>query len=257
MASDTTTLVLDGVVPGDLYSKAMVSFDGLIDALSQEISKEEKIEWLIDELIFEPDESHARAKATLRGSADHTDAVERVVKAYSTVGKALEEQKEIPYSALVKRRAEDLVSLLNGKISSIRFETREEEYTVSTQLPKVPHLRSPAAFGAIKGRVEALSRRKGLRVTLHDVLFDQAISCYFDSDQHEIVQNVWGKRVFVDGWVSRDPLTGQPTSIRHIRRIVPLDEVRPGRYLEAQGILSAYAGGITPEDAIRQSRDGW
>lgn len=144
-----------------------------------------------------------------------------------------------------------------GRWGHSQQEHAEEEYTVTTQLPKAPDVRSPAAFGAIEGRVEAPSRGEGLCFTLYDARYDRAIPCYFESDQHEMVQKALGKRVFVDGWVSRDPLTGRPTTIRNIRRIVLLDEVRPGSYLEAQGILSAYAGGITPEDAIRQSRDSW
>lgn len=144
-----------------------------------------------------------------------------------------------------------------GRWRHFQREHAEEEYTVTTQLPRAPDMRSPAAFGAIEGRVEAPSTGEGLCFTIYDVCYDQAIPCYFESDQLEIVQKALGKRVLVDGWVSRDPFTGRPTSIRRIRSVVVLGEVRPGSYLEAKGLLAAYADDVTPEDAIRQSRDSW
>jgi hypothetical protein len=260
MASDTVTLELDGVVPVKLYADAMGHLDDLIDTLTDEVSGQAGIVWLVEDLEFSEVASaepvaYASAKATIRGDAPNSNPVERVVRAYSSVGKALAAHTPIPYSDLVRKRAEKLVAVLNGKIVAIRFETSEDEWTVSNLPTREQRLRTFAAYGAIDGRVETLTRRRGLRFVLYDTVTDRAISCYLGSDQEDMIRDVWGKRAVVEGWISRDPLTGRPTTIRQITRVMTVDEVPPGSYLRARGILAANAGGLAPEEAIRRFRD--
>jgi hypothetical protein len=259
MASDTTTLVLNGNLPSSQFSAAIRHFDGLMRALTTATGPKKKIDWLVDSLEFEDTEAdpYPTAKTTLRGEDPDDTAVELVVKAYSNVGRALASGQEVAYSPPVRKAAQCLRSLLNGKIVAMRFETSVDEWTIASPTLQEPRVRPLTAYGAIEGRVETLTRRRGLRFVLYDVHNDRAVSCYLEKGREEMVRDVWGKRAIVEGLISRDPLTGRPTAIRRITAIVVLGEVAPGSFRFAKGILAPQVGDLTPEESIRRMRDAW
>ncbi len=111
------------------------------------------------------------------------------------------------------------------------------------------------SIGAITGRVQTLSSRSGLRFNLYDTIHDRAVACYLGPGQEEIMRGAWGNRATVVGRVSRDPLTGKPISIRDIRKVELLDDVAPGAYRQARGVVPWEPGDILPEEAIRLLRD--
>lgn len=248
MAETTLTVVLGGDVPLDLFAESMQRFRQLIDALTQEVSGKANIVWVVDDL------AGGSAIATIRGDADQEDDVERVVRAYAVVGRALERHEVIPYSLKVQGVARSLTSVLNGKITSIRFETGDGASTVTSGTSHEPRA-NLAAFGAVEGRVETLRSRRRKSFTLYDSLNDLAVYCLLRPDQGELVRDAWDKRVIVEGWIKREPTSGRPVEISPVENVTILPEVVPGSYRRARAIAPARSGDEPPEALIRRLRD--
>jgi hypothetical protein len=70
-----------------------------------------------------------------------------------------------------------------------------------------------------------------------------------------MMRDVWGRRVIVEGLVNRDPITGQPETIRSITRVEVLPDNEPGSYRRAIGALRGRKLRLSPEAAIRRLRD--
>jgi hypothetical protein len=248
MTDTTITLALNGDVPLDDFADGIREFWRLVNALTQEVSGKSDIAWFIDEL------HGGSAIATIRGEADQVEDVERVVHAYAVVGRALERNEVIPYSPRVAKAARSLTSLLNGNITSIRFETETVTSTVTTGAPDQSRAYL-SAFGAVEGRIETLRSRHRLSFTLYDSLNDQAVYCTLRSEQSELVRDAWGKRVIVEGWIKREPVSGRPVEISPVESIITLPEVMPGSYRRARAVAPPRLDAPSTEEAIRRLRD--
>jgi hypothetical protein len=248
MSETTLTVVFGGEIPLDLFIQSMDRFRKLVGALSSEVSGNADISWVIDDL------ASGSAIATIRGESAEPADVERVVKAYAVVGRSLERGATIPYSPQVVHAARSLTAVLNGSVTSIRFETADETATVQTST--APAARANlSAFGTIEGRVETLQSRHRLSFTLYDALNDRAVSCFRTPDQRDLVRDAWDKRVIVEGWIKRDPVTGRPVEIGPVEDVVVLPDVTPGSYRMARAIAPARPDAPSAEDAIRRLRD--
>ena len=258
MTSDTVTLVLSGDVPLDSFAHAIARFHSLIRGLSADAGSPE-LEWMIDDL------ERSSTIATARGIGA-PDRVAAVVRAYEVVGEDLAVGNAMDrYSRRVRRAALGLRALVGGKIEAVRFETAAREAIIRQAgdlgsqgpLPAVPGDRLPpvsrSAYGAVEGRVQTLSNRGGLRFTLFDLLHDRAVSCYLKEGYEDIMRNAWGRVAAVAGWISRDPATGRPTTVRHVTTV----HIRPessATYRDARGALPSVTGEL-PEHVIRRLRD--
>ena len=269
MADNTVTLVLDGEVPLQEFSKAIVAFNELVKALSVEAGG--GLDWVMQDLQV----SSALASALAIGEEPK---IEAVVTSYETVAQALEENTEIPYSEPVRVAANKIVSIEDHRIKAVRFETAKRESTVhlapiapikagdvqmvSAARPQSKRFTSKLsaravipAYGAIQGRIQTLSSRGALRFTLYDLLYDKAVSCYLAEKKRELIRDSWGSLAIVEGIVSRDPITGRPLSIRQVSEITPMKESESHvDYRQARGIAPSITG-LSPEDAIRRIRD--
>ena len=252
MAKDKITLALHGDVPLTIFAEAILHFSALIEALSNEIAGPIEIEWQITHL------ESGSAIAQIRGFSDELDTVERVVQAYSVVGKSLQENQLIPYSDKVVTEAKALTAILAGKVTEISFIT--DDFTSSVFEPIIDEQENISidlySLGAITGKVETISSRHEVRFSLYDALFDKAIKCQLDPSQAELIRDAWEKRVTVVGEIRRDLFTGHPIEIRNIRNIQIIDEVPPLNFKKARGIIPWKEGDILPEILIRQQRDG-
>ncbi len=250
--SDRIILVLSGEVTLDDFSIAISKLKGLVYALSKEVAMGAEIEWIIEEL------STSDATTIVRGVGSEEE-VGSVVKAYEKVGKALQEQEEIPFSPAVIDEANGLVNILNERVRSIRFETDDMEALIlSAPAYRVEEERvSVESYGAIEGRIHTLSSRRGLRFMLYDLLYDVRVACYLQpgQEQEEIMRDAWDKIAIVEGWVRRDPITGHPLTIRRISKVGTIEEGDRGDYKKARGILPLDPENM-PEDVIRRLRDG-
>ena len=255
--NDSATLALLGdQVPFAAYVTAMTHFRGLIDALSAEHAARASIEWIIEDL------SRGSASTTIRGEVAELEArssVERVVEAYDSLAATLEKGDLTGYAPKIVKEVNGLTEILNGKVEAIVFQSARREIVIRKREQPGAVRWQPThpveAYGAIEGRVQTLTSRGGLRFTLYDILHDRAVSCYLLEGQEHLMLDIWGKRVLVEGWVSRDPRSGRPLAVRRITSVVELPERGPGSYRDARGAVPLKPGGLMPEVAIRRLRD--
>jgi hypothetical protein len=250
VANDTVTLAVSGEVGLEDFAAVVKDFAALIGALSDEVAgSDSQLEWIAE--YFDA----GSATLTFVGQAPDEQAVDRVVRAYGEVGRSLAAGEPVPYSPKVETAAKRITSVLDGKITAVRFETPAETATVLS--PSTPQGAGKLlhAFGAVEGRVQTLSSRGGLRFVLYDALFGRAVYCYLQAGREELMRGAWDKRAFVEGWVSREPTTGRPVSIRDVTSIDLLGEVEPGSYRRARGAVPLGDDAPLPEETIRELRD--
>jgi hypothetical protein len=249
MAKDTLTFALDGEVALEEFATAIDKLNSLLGQLAKERAKDAKVVWIIDELYG------GSAVATFRGVNGDMSDIENIVDAYEEVGESLQSGREVPFSTAVQRYAHDLVGVLNGRVTSIRFETPAKDFVIISkplegeQAPQIKY-----AWSSVRGTVQTLSMRKKLNFTLWDSLFDKPVSCYFKGGQEDIMRNAWGKRAVVSGKVGRRVETQRPVVIRDIKQVRLLIDVEPGSYRRAKGVFPWTADSELPEDMIGRLR---
>jgi hypothetical protein len=251
MADDILTIALEGEVTLADFSEAMKDFGALVAALSQEIGGPTKIDWRIDDLTA------SSAIATVRGDSPNREIVEAVVRAMATVGTALQHREPIPYSEKVRRVARRMRKRVKGSIDSIRLETPFSEAIITREAVGQRESLIAYTFGQVKGTVQTLTNRGGLRFTLYDSIFDKPISCYLDEGQEHIMRGAWGRKVIVSGSIGRESEQKRPVVVRHITQIDILDDTPPGSYRDARGVIPYDEGNKKPEMIIRGIRDAW
>jgi len=250
MMDDTITLALNGEVTLDDFSRAMGRFTALVTTLSQEVAVETHIDWIVAGL------EAGSAVATVRGVSENPEPVGRVVEAYGTMANAMETRSTIPYSQDVVAKAHDLINIIDGRITSLGFMTNTvDAVIVSRQAWEAGARKAKYSYGVIKGIVESISRRRGLKFTLYDEVFDRSIVCRVKEDQKEQMRDIWGKRVAVSGRIRRDPIRGNPVSITEITKLRVLPDRQPGGWRRAIGILPLAPDAEMPETIIRRLRD--
>lgn len=255
--SDTVTLALDGVVSLSDFSEAVSRFNGLVAALAAD-AKVEGVVWQIDALDY------SSAITTARGVSENgaqPEQIARVVRAYIEVGQALEHGNTIPYPASVQKEARAITDILRGStVEAIRFETAESdaiirEQAMSAAVVAVIPTDREEAYGAVTGHIQTLTNRKSLRFMLYDQIYDRAVSCYLAEGRESMMLQMWGRVATVEGWVSRDPRTGRPLTVRRVSNVTPLAEVEPQEYKKARGAIPLVEGDPLPEILTRRLRD--
>jgi len=264
-SDDTLTFMLEGEVSLESFAQAVTAFNKLVAGLTAEAGGE--IEWSLDDLVY------SSAIASVRGRSPKPERVAKVVQDYVEVGRALQHNTSLKWSAVVVRSARSIARLVGQPHGprAVRFETAREESIVSHPpkrsralaqgsllvAPLTPQqaieLGEPlGAYGGIEGTVQTLTNRRGLRFTLYDSLNDRAVSCYLKKGQEEMMRGAWGKQAIVEGWVTRDPSDGHPLAIRDVSNVTLLDE---GDYASARAIIPFKADDALPEEIIRRLRD--
>lgn len=254
--SDTLTLALDGNVALSDFSTAVAHLSRLVAALAAE-EKVEGVVWQIDDLEY------SSAITTVRGIPENgtkPEEIDRVVRAYLEVGQALERGSTIPYPTTVQHEANGLAAILReSTVEAVRFETAESDAIVRKQA--LPTVTAPApaeraqAYGAVTGRVQTLTSRNSLRFILYDHIHDRAVSCYLVEGRESMMRQMWDRVATIEGWVSRDPETGRPLTVRRVSSVTALTEVEPQDYMMARGALPLKDGDPLPEVFTRRLRD--
>lgn len=250
MIKDSLTFVMEGEVTLNSFATALGEFNALLNNLAKEVVNNASIEWRVDELYA------GSAVATFQGLYEDKKIVETVVDAYETVGEALANGQEIPFSESVRRNAWNITSLLNGKITSLRFETPAREFIVSSK-SKIGEKAPPMKYGlgTVKGTIQTLTMRRKLSFTLWDALFDKPVNCYLKEGEEERMRNAWGKRAVVSGRIGRQSESGRPIVIREVKAIQIVKDTEPGSYRRARGVLPWSPGDEKPEDTLRRLRN--
>jgi hypothetical protein len=256
MASDTVTLALHGErVSLEAFAEAVNRFQRLVSALSAE-SDAAGVVWEVDAL--EVSSAVATARGVVNDGAE-PESIARVVRSYLEVGQALERGVTVPFSQGVRSEAKSLAEIpRKWAVDAVRFETPEADAVVRgfQAAPVAVESRPPtAAYGAVTGRVQTLTSRNQLRFIVYDHIHDRAVSCYLREGQESVMRQMWDRVATVEGWVTRDPDTGRPLTVRRITGVTPMQEVEPQAYLDARGRLPLSEGDPSPEEAIRRLRD--
>ncbi len=252
MPNDTVTIELQGAVTLARFRDAVDRFTDLVEGLAGELNAS-GLRWELDDLQV------GSATATARGvpanGASHAD-LDRVVRSYLEVGEALASRTTVPFAAQVRKSASELCALIGDGVTAVRFETAEADALVreGSTSHGPPDAEPVAAYGAVIGRVQALTSRGRLRFTLYDTLSDRAVSCYLAEGSEDQAREIWDKLAQVEGWISRDPDSGRPLSVRGITTVELLDEADVQGYRRARGALPR---GTAPraEERIRRLRD--
>lgn len=251
MPETTLVLALEGDVTLNQFSDAVNHFYKLLQNLTHEVAADTQIEWDLEDLQY------GSAILAVAGRAETEEPVLRVISAFENVGQSLQQHEPIPFSRQVAKEAEALTKLINGDIKAVRLGTARKEAIIYSLFDarKISTSKPMVSFGAVKGRVQAISNRGKLRFTLYDAVFDKPVSCYVKEDRQEILTDIWDKVVFVSGRVTRQPDSGQPVSIREITSIDFVQIIEPGSYRKARGILAGMGDTEPAEISIRRLRD--
>ena len=252
MANDTVLLGLEGPINLNELAMAARRFSDLMTAITQEVGGGGRVRWVVSEL--HGGSMQVAAKGEVRRPSN-LYYVERAARTYIEVGKNLQSGNVLKFPEKVRKPAELLHEMIERRNHPGRFENTEETAVI---LPftrqATPEELITKAHGAIEGKIQTVSSRGNLHFTLYDVMNDRAISCYLDEGREEMLRDLWGKRVTVEGVLTRDAMTGRPLTIRQISKVSPL-EPRFGTYRNALGASPWYLSEIKPEVAIRKVRD--
>lgn len=253
MAGNLVTLVLNGDPTLADLTTALEGLQAMLKGLEADVAPGAHISWKIDSL------ERSSARVGVAGFADTPFTVESVAEAYLLAGRLLGRSPvaELPYKS-ARKGARTILGVINGSVPSVRFETTEDDATVTAlprpQLtPEVAEL-AEGAYGAVQGRIQTASMRNGLRFTLYDLVEDKSVTCYPGTDQEDVVRGAWGHIAVVEGWVKRDPATQRPVTIRRVSNVTVLPEVAPGSWRRAEGVLRGLVRDEAPEATIRRIR---
>lgn len=251
MLRETVTLALNSGTDigfGE-FAEAVSHFASLLKALSEAVAgRNAPVDWWFGEIV-------AGSAIVTAVSDDEKAAV--VARDCLRVGRALDGHGDMPHGERVRVPAGKLVAMFDKGVREFRIGTSEDDVVLCRNAlhgkPVVVPLRP--ALGAIEGTVEVLSRRRGLHFNLYDSLHDRPVSCYVSAEHADLMRDIWGRRVIVQGLVSRDAERGWPFAVREVTRIEPVPDVPPGSYRRARGILPRRPGQPRAEEAIRRTRD--
>ncbi|MCW1970952.1 MAG: hypothetical protein KIH69_022815 [Anaerolineae bacterium] len=249
MSVESLILALDGEISLENFAQAIDGFLGVVRTLATEIMPSQPFDWVIDDLEYGSAIVSVRPSQTLVPNELTT-----LGKRYLMLGYALNSGNQGQLSPAIFKAGQRLLSVVS---TGIRFETSDDEviikpYKNEVNMPVYPQARH--SFGVVRGTVQTLSRRKGVRFILYDVMFDKPVSCYLTTGQEDMVKNYWGCRVSVSGQISRDGLTGVPLSIRNITNISSSEPSEPGSWRKAKGVLKNVFD-TSSERVIRELRD--
>lgn len=245
MSTETATLALLGNVFLDDFAKAVQCLQKLMDALSQEVTGA-KLDWKIDELEV--------GSAMITMSAPNCS---RVIQAYSRVGRSLKSNNKFPFGDSVRTPAMKLCGLMNGRITSIRFETRETDSQIFSKPVDDEQQEMIQTYGAVEGRIQSLSNRGRLRFTIYERGEDRPVSVYLSDGCEDVMRDSWGKLAVVEGMVRRDPTTGTVLTVRDVRRegVRLFDTASRYTWRDAIGCCPAPKNSISTEEAISLARE--
>lgn len=239
---------LDGEVTIGKLSEACLRFTRVLQALDE--GHDAKVRWVLAGL------DHGSAAVTARADPLDQQAeklipmmCEDLLQAASHVaqGNVLSDH---PVSARVFELAQ-----VADENSQVVLETASKQVAFTTDLRSATADRQPkitTSRGTVRGRVETLSHRKGLRFYLYELAGDKRVQCHPDPGFEDTMRRVWGGIADVTGTITRDAATGQPTSIRDVTAVDTIEEGDPLGYLQARGALRLRE---PAEQAIRRVRD--
>ena len=119
MAKDTITFELGGRVDIRHLEEGIAAFRRLVAALTGDTG----VAWVVDDL------QPGSAIITIRGEAENPAEVERIVRRFGEVGRALERHEALPHISQMAQ-ATDAIRRVARSVEYVRFETPDDDYTI-------------------------------------------------------------------------------------------------------------------------------
>ncbi len=192
---------------------------------------------------------------TYSALTQNQDSFERFQDAFFRVGDALRTGEEIGFTHRVEKYAQNLRKVIKDEDDTLVFENQTHETVIKPDYRPASNPSAVSAYDEVKGTIETISSRHGLRFILYDAIFDRAVTCYVDSEEDErMLAENFRELVTVNGLVSRDPETDRPLKITKIRNICKVAQ-RKYSWRDVEGIIKL-SSEMTPERYVREVRDG-
>jgi hypothetical protein len=250
---DELTIALDGEVTARDLAESASTFADLLERLAAQAAPDAAVEWIITELRAGSSLTTARCKAY---DPDAQPKIGRIIEAGHLFAKGMESgdfdlRPDDPLADVAAR----IKRLVRGQVVRVRLESATADYVLAGRLRSVEQAPSIKAvtFGAVRGRVQAMSKHGSLKFTLYDVNDERGVSCYLAERDEDQMLGLWGKLVEVEGYIRRDPDTGRPLTIRNIAAIYAVPQQRDIR--DAFGAAPGFLGDESSDQIIRRSRD--
>ena len=251
MSEDHVKFLIGGEVAIEVLADAFSRFCRVLEALSESHSAD--VRWVLAGLDY------GSAAATARAVPLDDEAQQRIPAMYDNYVEAALRVRdgnadgEFP----LHRQMHELMALAN-ETHPIMIQTDGKQVVVEAPIaPLNPSVagdpkEDPLSLGTVRGRVETLSRRRGLSFYLYELATDAAVTCYMDWDLEDTMREVWGRIADVTGSVRRDAKTDRPLWIRRVTNVDPVDEGDPDGYRRARGALNTSE---PAEVLVRRMRD--
>ena len=241
------TFRLDGEVTIEKLVDAFTRFRAVLKALEDEEGA--RVRWVLAGLDYGSATATARAEPLDEASVAKIPAMTgRFVDAAQRVARG--ELDGRPLLRLVR----DLTDIADD-VNRVILENSDDDVIFTGPVSVAPAAAAPQttkSLGTVRGRVETLSHRKGLRFTLYDLAADRPVSCYLRADHEEDMRDAWGHIADVTGVVTRDTATGRALSVRRVTSVDVVREGDPSGFLRARGTAK---GNEPAETVIRRIRD--
>ena len=240
----------DEVDFGDL-AHVMFHARKLLATLSKQAGEDEEIDLPLTSLTFS---SPATAKWVV--NAPNPRATQEIAGAWSEHAAALEDGREPPGPKQARDHSIAISQVINGRTSAVVMGRDEATWKIAADRAQAdPPPPDTTAFGAVEGELDQLRGRSQTFVIFHPVFLRQVI-CDFSEEQRQRLGELWaeGRRIRVEGLITRDGLTGRPKSVR-VERFDDL-QVASNEELEAViGAVKPRLGAPSPVEIIRRLRD--
>lgn len=228
-------------------ANAFARFHSVLRALEAE--ENVRVRWVLADLGYGSATATARAEPLDEDSAPRIPAMtERFVDAARQVAAGASDGDR-PLLRVVR----ELASVAD-EANAVTMETADDEVIFTAPVTTEPSTgpRTLRSLGSVRGRVETLSHRKGLRFTLYELTNDRPVSCYLQPGDEDLMRDAWGRVADVTGVVTREAATGRPLAVRHVSDVQVVMEGDSLGFLLARGAV----GGTEPaERVLRRVRD--
>lgn len=258
MVARSFTIQLDGTVSLGRLTSALEAWQSTLSTIAENIGQSHVLGMKIDDL------SIGSAIIQVEVEFDAEEIAIGFSHDYNRVGVQVRDGNILDLPVNLKKPVKKLreAALMDGA-SGLTLSSDEADILIRPDVWRDPHLAGPSrrtqteAIGVVIGKLQSLTSRNALKVTIYDIINDKAVRCILTDEQHELARDLWDSDVMVEGLVRRDPATGRPLSIRDIRGIRPRQSpVDTYAWMKARGVLSRVQPESSSEDLIRQARNG-
>lgn len=258
MVARSFTIQLDGTVSLGRLTAALDVWQSALSGIAENIGQSHVLGMKVDDL------SVGSALVQVEIEFDAEEIASAFSEDYNQVGVQVRDSNILNFPANLRKPVKKLreAALMDGP-SGLTLSSDEAGILIRPDVWHDSQFAGPSrrvqmeAIGVVIGKLQSLTSRSALKVTVYDIINDKAVRCVLTDEQHELARDLWDSDVIVEGLVRGDPATGRPLSIRDVRSIKPRQSrVDTYAWMKARGALSHIQPESSSEDLIRQARNG-